>query len=65
MNEKIGELNQKLNMKIHEFMDEIKNIDRNKNYDYVKCYQLTDKLKWYLIQKEEKNSKRRKKSGNS
>jgi hypothetical protein len=55
MNEKIGELNQKLNMKIHEFMDEIKNIDRNKNYDYVKCYQLTDKLKWYLIQKEEKN----------
>ena len=27
--------------------------DKNKNYDYVKCYQLTDKLRWYLIQKEE------------
>ena len=27
--------------------------DKNKNYDYVKCYQLTDKLRWYLIKKEE------------
>ena len=31
------------------------NIERNKNYDCVKCYQLTDKLKWYLLKKEDKD----------
>ena len=31
------------------------NIEKNKNYDCIKCYQLTDKLKWYLLKKEDKD----------
>ena len=32
-----------------------KYFDKTKNYDCIKCYQLTDKLKWFLLKKEEKN----------
>ena len=56
LNQKMIELNKKLNSKnnYNDFSNDINNIEKNKNYDYVKCYQLTDKLKWYLIKKEEK-----------
>ena len=55
LNQKILELNNKINSKnSFEYDNEINNIDKNINYDYVKCYQLTDNLKWYLIKKEEK-----------
>ena len=58
LNLKIDELNKKLNSKNKniEFENEMNLkiiFDKNKNYDYVKCYQLTDKLRWYLIKKEE------------
>ena len=55
LNQKIIELNNKLNSK-NSFDDnnEINNIEKNVKYNYVKCYQLTDNLKWYLIKKEEK-----------
>ena len=55
LNQKINELNNNKNSK-NSFEDnkQINNLEKNVNYDYVKCYQLTDNLKWYLIKKEEK-----------
>ena len=73
MNTKIEELNKKLNTNNQkddkcDIGDININFDKNKNYDYVKCYQLTDKLKWYLIKKEENVKEKEKektvKSGN-
>ena len=74
LNEKIGEQNRKINQKISELSynqrinEELKkklkekefpsNFDKNKNYDCIKCYQLTDKLKWFLLKKEEKEKNR-------
>ena len=65
LNFKIDELNQKLNFKNKntEFANDFNmNVifDKNKNYDYVKCYQLTDKLRWYLIKKEENEEEQEK-----
>jgi len=61
LNQKINELafNQKLveelKRKIKEMEEEenMPKVDKYKNYCYVKCYQLTDKLKWYLLKKED------------
>ena len=65
LNFKIDELNHKLNSKNKntEFANDFNmNVifDKNKNYDYVKCYQLTDKLRWYLIKKEENEEEQEK-----
>ena len=37
------------------------NFDKSKNYECIKCYQLTDKLRWFLLKKENLEEKNKEK----
>ena len=55
------ELKKKIKEKEEKEEDLPENLEKNVNYECIKCYQLTDNLKWYLLKKENLEDKNKEK----